>query len=49
MLGAEVLVSHRTPSPTNLGYGYALFISLGHDLFDSLLVTVLTGSVGDHN
>jgi hypothetical protein len=45
MLGAELTVSHRTPSPTNLGYGHALFISSGHDLFGSLLVTVLTGRV----
>jgi hypothetical protein len=42
MLGAELTVSHHTPSPTNLGYGHALFISSGHDLFGSLLVTVLT-------
>jgi hypothetical protein len=33
------------PSSTNLGYGHALFISLGHNLFDSLLVTFLTGGV----
>jgi hypothetical protein len=45
MLGTEVTVFHRTPSPPSLGYGHALFISLGHDLFDSLLVTVLTGRV----
>jgi hypothetical protein len=45
MLGAEVSVSHRTPSPTNLGYGHALFISSGHDLFGSLPVTILTGRV----
>jgi hypothetical protein len=45
MLGAEVTVSHRTPSPTNLGSGHALFISWGHNLFGSLLVTVLTGRV----
>jgi hypothetical protein len=37
MLGAELTVSHR--------YGHALFISSGHDLFDSLLVIVLTGRV----
>jgi hypothetical protein len=30
---------------TNLGYGHALFISLDHDLFGSLLVTILTGGV----
>ena len=42
MLGAELTVSHRTPSPTNLGYGHVLFISSGHDLFGSLLVTILT-------
>jgi hypothetical protein len=45
MLGAEVTVSHRTPSSTNLGYGHALFISSDHDLFYSLLVTILTGRV----
>jgi hypothetical protein len=45
MLGAEVTVSHRTPSPTNLGSGHALFISSGHNLFGSLLVTILTGRV----
>jgi hypothetical protein len=45
MLGAELIVSHRTPSPTSLGYGHVLFISSGHDLFGSLLVTVLTGRV----
>jgi hypothetical protein len=45
MLGAEVSVSHRTPSTTNLGYDHALFISSGHDLFGSLLVTILTGRV----
>ena len=45
MLGAEVSVSHRTRSPTNLGYGHVSFISLGHDLFGSLLVTILTGRV----
>ena len=28
-----------------MGYGHALFISSGHDLFDSLLVTVLIGRV----
>jgi hypothetical protein len=41
MLGAELTVSHRTCSSI-LGYGHALFISSGHDLFGSLLVTVLT-------
>jgi hypothetical protein len=45
MLEAELTVSHRTPSPTSLGYGHALFISLGHNLFGSLLVTILTGGV----
>jgi hypothetical protein len=45
MLEAELTVSHRTPSPPSLGYDHALFISLGHDLFDSLLVTFLTGRV----
>jgi hypothetical protein len=42
MLEAELTVSHRIPSPTNLGYGHILFISSGHNLFGSLLVTVLT-------
>jgi hypothetical protein len=45
MLGAKLSVSHRTPSQTNLGYGHALFISSGHNLFGPLLVTVLTGRV----
>jgi hypothetical protein len=45
MLGAELTVSHRTPSPPSLGYGHALFISSGHDLFGSLLVTIHTGGV----
>jgi hypothetical protein len=45
MFGAELMVSHRTPSPTNLGYGHALCISSSHDLFGSLLVTILTGGV----
>jgi hypothetical protein len=45
MLGAEVTVSHRTPSPPSLGYGHALFILSGHDLFGSLLVTIHTGGV----
>jgi hypothetical protein len=33
------------PSLTNLGYVHALFISSGHDLFGSLLVTILIGGV----
>jgi hypothetical protein len=33
------------PSLTSLGYGHVLFISLGHNLFGSLLVIVLTGRV----
>jgi hypothetical protein len=45
MLGTEVTVFHHTPSPPSLGYGHALFISSGHDLFGSLLVTILTGGV----
>jgi hypothetical protein len=45
MLGAELTVSHRTPSPTSLGYGHILFISSGHNLFGYLLVTILTGGV----
>jgi hypothetical protein len=45
MLGTELTVSHRTHLSTSLGYGHALFISSGHDLFGSLLVTILTGGV----
>jgi hypothetical protein len=45
MLVAKLTVSHRIPSPTKLGYGHALFISSGHDLFGSLLVTLFTGGV----
>jgi hypothetical protein len=45
MLEAELTVSHRTPSPPSLGYGHVLFISSGHDLFGSLLVTIHTGGV----
>jgi hypothetical protein len=45
MLGAELTVSHRTPSPHSLGYGHTLFISSGHDLFGSLPVTIHTGGV----
>jgi hypothetical protein len=45
MFGAEIIVSHHTPSSTNLGNGHALFISSGHDLFDFLLVIILTGRV----
>jgi hypothetical protein len=45
MLGAELTVSHRTPSPHSLGYGHTLFISSGHDLFGSLFVIILTGGV----
>jgi hypothetical protein len=30
---------------SSLGYAHVLFISSGHDLFDSLLVTILTGRV----
>jgi hypothetical protein len=45
ILGAELTVSHRAHSSTSLGYSHALFISLGHDLFGSLLVIILTGGV----
>jgi hypothetical protein len=45
MFGAELTVSHRTRSPTNLGYGHVSFISLGHGLFGPLLITILTGRV----
>jgi hypothetical protein len=45
MLGTKVTVFHRTSSPPSLGYGHALFLSLGHDLFGSLLVTIFTGGV----
>jgi hypothetical protein len=41
---AEVTVSHRTPF-ISLGYGHVLFISLGHDLFGSLLVIILTSGI----
>jgi hypothetical protein len=41
---AEVSVSHRTPF-IKLGYGHVLFILSGHDLFGSLLVTILIGGV----
>jgi hypothetical protein len=44
MLVAEVSVSHRTPF-IKLGYDHVLFILSGHDLFGSLLVTILTGGV----
>jgi hypothetical protein len=44
MLVAEVSVSHRTPF-IKLGYGHVLFILSGHDLFGSLLVTILIGGV----
>jgi hypothetical protein len=44
MLGTELTVSHRTSS-SSLDYDHALFISSGHDLFDSLLVTIFTGGV----
>jgi hypothetical protein len=42
MLRAELTVS---TSSTNLGYGHVLFISSGHDLFGSLLVTILRDRV----
>jgi hypothetical protein len=45
MLGAEITVSHCTHSSTSLGYGHVLFVSSVHDLFGSLLVTILTGGV----
>jgi hypothetical protein len=45
MLGAELTVSHRTPFINKSSYGHTLFVSSGHDLFDSLLVTVLIGRV----
>jgi hypothetical protein len=45
MLGAEITVSHRTPSSTNLGFGNLVFLSMGQDLFVSLPVTILIGGV----
>jgi hypothetical protein len=45
MLGAEVTVSHRTPSSTKLCFGHILFLSSSHDLLGSLLVTILTSGV----
>jgi hypothetical protein len=45
MLGAESIVSLCTHSSISLGYGHALFIFSGHDLFGSLLVTIHTGGV----
>jgi hypothetical protein len=45
MLGAESTVSTCTDSSISLGYGHALFIFSGHDLFGSLLVTIHTGGV----
>jgi hypothetical protein len=44
MPGAELTVSHLFLS-SSLGYGHALFTSSGHDLFGSLLVTILTSGV----
>jgi hypothetical protein len=45
MFGAELRVSHRTPSSTNLGFGNPVFLSSGQDLFGSLPVTILIGGV----
>jgi hypothetical protein len=45
MLGAEIHVSHRTHSLTNFGFAHVLFISLGLDLFGSLLEILLTNGV----
>jgi hypothetical protein len=51
VLGIEICLGLNYQSPivlpslTNSGYGHALFISSGHDLFGSLLVTILTGGV----
>jgi hypothetical protein len=44
MLGAELTVSRRTPF-IKFRLWRVLFISSGHDLFGSLLVTILTGGV----
>jgi hypothetical protein len=49
-MGIEICLWLKYQSPivllsSSLGYGHVLFISSGHDLFDSLLVTVLTGRV----
>jgi hypothetical protein len=49
-MGIEICLWLKYQSPivllsSSLGYGHVLFISSGHDLFGSLLVTVLTGRV----
>jgi hypothetical protein len=49
-MGIEICLGLKQQSPvvllsSNLGYGHALFISSGHDLFGSLLVTILTSGV----
>ena len=45
MLGAEIIVFHRTPSSTILGFGNLVFLSSGQDLFGFLPVTILIGVV----
>jgi hypothetical protein len=50
MMGIEICLGLKLQSPivllsSSLGYGHTLVISLGHDLFVSLLVTILTGRV----
>jgi hypothetical protein len=49
-MGIEICLGLKLQSPivllsSSLGYGHVLFISSGRDLFDSLLVTILTGRV----
>jgi hypothetical protein len=49
-MGIEICLGLKWQSPiillsSSLGYGHALFISLGHDLFGSLLVTILTSGI----
>jgi hypothetical protein len=49
-MGIEICLWLKYHSPivllsSRLGYGHVLFISSGHDLFGSLLVTVLTDRV----
>jgi hypothetical protein len=50
MMGIEICLGLNYQPPivllsSSLGYGHALFISSGHDLIGSLLVTILTGGV----
>jgi hypothetical protein len=50
MMGIEICLGLNYQPPivllsSCLGYGHALFISSGHDLFGSLLVTILTSGI----